>query len=341
MESRKRKILRAVVDDYVATAEPVGSSTIARKYHLGVSPATIRNDMADLEEGGYLEQPHASAGRIPSDRGYRYYVDYLVDVRSVSPERRQFIFDTLMAHRQEFSNLAQCAARLLAEATQYLVLMNAPPVTRSACRLIQFMPLRPDRALLVLVTEEGRLRSVNVEIDPALGEEDLRRFSLFLTERFRGCPLDLVEEALSEGVPEGGRTFGELSSRVAQAVQGRPDDGERQQVYMGGAPNLLRQPEFRDVEKAHVLLSVLAEEDLAARLLSSPAGEGTAVTIGGEWPGRPLEDCSLVAANYYLDGRLTGRIGVLGPRRMDYGNVMSLVEEVSRCVSEILTRRMG
>lgn len=328
------------MDDYVATAEPVGSSTIARKYHLGVSPATIRNDMADLEEGGYLEQPHASAGRVPSDKGYRYYVDYLVEVRSVPPERRQFIFETLMAHRREVSHLAQCAARLLAEATRYLVLVNAPAVARSACRLVQFVPLRPGRALLVLVTEDGRLRSVNVEVDSGVSEEDLLRFSAVLTERFRGWPLEAVEEALADGLPEGGH-LGETISRVAAAVQARSEDGERQQVYLGGAPNLLRQPEFRDVEKAHVLLSVLEEEDLAARLLASLTGEGTAVTIGGEWEARPLEDCSLVAANYYMDGRLAGRIGVLGPRRMDYGNVMSLVEEVSRTVSEILTRRMG
>lgn len=341
MDVRKRRILRAVVDDYVATAEPVGSSTIARKYHLGVSPATIRNDMAGLEEGGYLEQPHASAGRVPSDKGYRYYVDYLVEVRSVPPERRQFIFETLMAHRREVSDLAQCAARLLAEVTRYLVLVNAPAVARSACRRIQFLPLRPGRALLVLVTEDGRLRSVSVEVDPGVGDEDLFRFSAVLTERFRGWPLDAVEEALAEGIPEAGRSLGETVSRIAAAVQARSEEGERQQVYLGGAPNLLRQPEFRDVEKAHVLLSVLEEEDLAARLLASLTGEGTSVTIGGEWEARPLEDCSFVAANYYMDGRLAGRIGVLGPRRMDYGNVMSLVEEVSRTVSEILTRRMG
>lgn len=338
MEIRKRRILQAVVDDYIATAEPVGSVAIARRYRLGVSPATIRNDMADLEEQGYLEQPHASAGRVPSDKGYRFYVDYLAQGQVLNAEQQMELRSLLSAHGRDVAALAQAAARFLGEATQYLVLLSVPAVSRSPCRLIQFLPLPPDRVLLVLVTEDGQVHSTGVEGGPGADAEALRQAAEALSERFRGLPLEEVERGLAEGFPLGRFGLGELAERLAEAFSARLDQEQRGQVCLGGTPNLLRQPEFRDVEKARDLLSALEEERVVAELLAVAPDEGVAVAIGEEWPTRPVDDCSLVASGYSLGGRALGRIGVLGPRRMDYAKVMSLISEVGRCMSEILGR---
>ncbi len=335
MDTRKRRILQAVVDDYVATAEPVGSVTLARKYNLGISPATIRNELADLEEQGYLEQPHASAGRIPSDKGYRFYVDYLAQVEELASEERRRLREVLDPYRGEVGALVQAAARFLGEATQYLVLLSVPAVSRARCRLVHFLPVPPDRVLLVLVAEDGQVHTTGVEAGP-VSEEALQRAAAALNEQFHGLPLEEVERALAEGLALGAFGLGDLAERLAEAFNQRRDREQRSQVCVGGAPNLLRQPEFRDVEKARGLFAALEEERVLSELLALAPEEGVSVAIGEEWPTRPFEDCSLVSSGYLVGGRPLGRIGVLGPRRMEYGRVMSLIREVSRHITEML-----
>lgn len=333
-------MLQAVIDDYVATAEPVGSATVARKYALGVSPATIRNEMANLEEEGYLEQPHASAGRIPSDKGYRYYVDALVERKPVSESDRHHMFETLAAHRREMADLAHAAVRLLSGTTNCLVLLTGPGLSGARCHGMQFVPLQPGRVLLVLVTEDGFLHGVPVELDPQVAPEEMARASRMMSDRFRGWPLEAIEETATGWLcREPG--LSSLFAAAWEGVNGRAGTWNRREVYLGGATNLLRQPEFRDAEKVFGLLSALEEEAMASRLLAGFAEEGVSVAIGDEIPVPPMDNCSLVAAGYCTGWRSGGRIGVLGPRRMDYGAVMSMVDEISQCITQILTYRTG
>lgn len=323
-----------MVDDYVASAEPVGSASIARRYHLGISPATIRNELADLEEQGYLEQPHASAGRIPSDKGYRYYVDYIAQVPEPQPEELARLRQLLDPHRGSASDLAQAAARFLGDLTHYLVLMTVPEPAPAVCRAVHLLPLPPDRVLLVLVAEDGQVYGMGVaaeEADAGL----LARVAAALSERVSGWSLAQAEEALAEALA-GHPELGALGGRLAAALGARRERGYRGQVCIGGAPHLLRQPEFRDVERARGLLSALEEERILAELLSLAPAEGVAVAIGDEWASRPVEDCSLVSAGYRVGGRPGGRIGVLGPRRMDYPRVMGLLDLVSRSITDLL-----
>lgn len=344
MNERKQRVLRAIIDDYIVTAEPVGSAAVARACGLGISPATIRNEMADLEEEGYLDQPHASAGRIPSDKGYRYYVDTIVERKPMSGVDRQRIFETLAAHRREVADLAQAAVRLLSGATNCLVVVSGPGLSGACCRLMQLVPLHPGRVLMVLVTEDGFLYSTSVDLDSQVSAEDLSQASNVLSGRFRGWPLEAIEAVFSEGrfrEPAGGAEWSSLFTAVWESFRDRQERFDRQRIYLGGATNLLRQPEFRDVERASGLLSALEEEAVISRLLSVFGPEGVSVAIGDEIPSPPVDDCSLVAAGYFMGRRLAGRVGVLGPRRMDYATVISMVDEISQCITEILTRQTG
>lgn len=343
MEERKRLVLRAVVDDYVATAEPVGSRTIARKYGLGVSPATIRNEMADLEEQGYLEQPHTSAGRVPSSKGYRYYVDHLLPRERLDAGERSRLRAALAQHAHETASLLQHAVRLLSSVSGYLVMISGPDLARSTCRFLQFVPLRPGRAFLVLVAENGLARNMVVELDERVTPEELRQASEALSQRFRGWALRDVEEALACGPSSGLERWRDVlaSAVVSLCQQIQADD--RHQVYLGGATNLLRQPEFRDVDKVWTILNALEEGEVGYELLHGLAAEDedVMVAIGEELGVDAVRMCSLVASGYRLSRHPVGRIGVLGPSRMDYARVRALVEEIAHGLTEILTERLA
>ncbi len=336
-------VLRAVVDDYVATAEPVGSRTIARKYGLGVSPATIRNEMAELEEEGYLEQPHTSAGRVPSSKGYRYYVDYLLSEERLDEGERVRLRAALAQHAHETAALLQHAVRLLSAASGYLVMISGPDLARSTCRFMQFVPLRPGRAFLVLVTENGLARNMLVELDERVTADELRQASEALSQRFRGWALRDVEEALASGMLGDLGRYREVLARAVVTLCQQIEAADRHQVYLGGATNLLKQPEFRDVDKVWTLLNALEEGEVGYELLhgwSRDDGD-VMVAIGEELGLDAVRMCSLVSGGYRLCERPVGRIGVLGPSRMDYARVRALVEEVTRGLTEILTERLA
>lgn len=339
MDFRKSRVLQAVINDYITTAEPVGSRTIARKYNLGVSSATIRNEMADLEELGYLEQPHTSAGRVPSDKGYRYYVDNLMEAACVSEESLRKMHAILSRRSHEVAFLLQQAARLLAEVTGYMVLLSGPEVACSICQYVQILPLRESRISLVVVTADGFLHSRILEFDGPVTPDEMRFLSWSLTEHFRGQSLESIAHGVLPGREEGFSAVQSILTRAVEALREELEPDSRERVYMGGATNLLRQPEFRDVRKASTLLSALEEERLAQELLRRWGTEWqrASVAIGGELDAEAIQDCSLVAAGYRVGDRLAGRIGVLGPRRMDYARVMALVDEITRSLSLILT----
>lgn len=341
MEFRKRQVLQAIVDDYVSTAEPVSSRSIARKYSLGVSPATIRNEMADLEDQGYLEQPHTSAGRVPSDKGYRFYVDFLMPQGAVSEDLRSRVFMSLVEHTREVAGLVQQAARLLAEVTDCLVLVSGPELPPSPCRSIQFMPVRDGRVVAVLVSEDGLLHSASVEVPSGLAADELQHLGLLLSQQLQGITVAQLAGGISRLTRELA-VYEVLLLQAVEAWQGQVESGHREQVFLGGTTNLLKQPEFRDVTKAYSVLTALEQEAIARALLAaSEADDGISVAIGEEMASPAIQGCSLVTSGYTRGGQTVGRIGVVGPRRMDYARVMAMVGEISRSVSMLLTERLG
>jgi heat-inducible transcriptional repressor len=336
VDQRKRRVLEAIVDDYVRTAEPVGSRTVARKYNLGVSPATIRNEMADLEDMGYLEQPHSSAGRVPSDKGYRYYVDTLVGPAAEADLDGVAVRRVLAAKAQRIEGVVRQATHLLAETTDFLALASHPDGAEERLAALQIVPLRDAEAVLLLVGDDGRVRSKRVRLPQAPSPQDLERIGRAFSDRLRGTPVRDLGAGLCREIAEELGQFRDLVGEVMGLLGERAPDGER--LVVDGATNLLKQPEFHDVASAKRVLAALERSELLDEILDLPTPRlpGLEVAIGREIPMPEMVDCSLITAVYAAPGGVLGRIGVLGPRRMDYRRVMRLVENVASAVTSTL-----
>ncbi len=337
MEIRKRKVLEAVVNDYVVTAEPVGSRSIARRYNLGVSPATIRNEMADLEDLGYLEQPHLSAGRVPSDKGYRYYVDNLVRPAVAGGEEyRGFMRNVLETQGHDMAGLLQHVARTLSEFVDYLVLISGPEMGSSAYRLVRFIPVYDGRVILFLVTEGGFVQTFALDIGDIV-QQDMDKVKEAFYTSFYGMTLEDICNELYDTPPKGLEEYRAPLISSLNALVERLNDGQKQRVFFCGTANILKQPEFRDADKAFALFNALERHSLAYEMLQALCrDEEVDVAIGDEINRQGIQDCSLVVSAYRFGNDLMGRIGVLGPRRMDYARVMPLVREVSRTMTDVL-----
>lgn len=339
MDERKNRVLQAIISDYVATAEPVGSRTIARKYRLGVSPATIRNEMADLEELGYIEQPHTSAGRVPSDRGYRYYVDCLMEVQQLEPAEQEKIRHAFERRVREVESLARETARLLSETTHLTSVIEGPQLGRAAFKEIHLVPMSRDRALLVYMTDTGFVENTLVDLPVEITMLELQRVGALLSEHLRGISVEQLNRGTLQELHRELRRYGSLLEQALEFLQASMQPGERQRIWLSGATNLLSQPEFRDVDKARLLLGVLEQEPVVSDALAG-AGEQVAVQIGEEIKIREMQDCSIITATYRAGDKVIGRIGVIGPKRMDYGKVIGLVNQITERMSETLERKI-
>lgn len=339
MDERKNRVLQAIVDDYVATAEPVGSRTIARKYRLGVSPATIRNEMADLEELGYLEQPHTSAGRIPSDRGYRYYVDCLMEVREASADEQERIRRTFERKVWELETLIRETARALSDLTNLTGVVVGPQPQAATFREIRFVPLAPDRALLVYITDTGFVENAVVDLPFEVTMLELQTISSLLTEQLQGQRLELLGRGALQLLQRELHQYGRLLEQSLEFLAESMQPGDRKRHYLSGTTHLLEQPEFRDIQKARTVFTLLEQETVLDEVLSLPDLDKVQVQIGEEIKVHELQDCSIISATYTAGNRTIGRIGVIGPRRMDYGRVIALVDEVTRRLTSVLGRQ--
>lgn len=340
LDERKEWVLQAIIEDYVATAEPVGSRTLARKYRLGVSPATIRNEMADLEEMGYLEQPHTSAGRVPSDKGYRYYVDTLMKTQDLSVEEQQRITDVFSRRLTEVDNVIRETSKLLSLTTRYSSLVVGPRAGRNVLKSARLVPLEDSKALLILVTEAGFVEDQIIDMPVEVTLMELQRISGLLDKTLRGQSIHtLSRDALSVLHHELDR-YRSLLMQTLDFLASQPEAAEGERVYFGGASRILAQPEFHDVTKVKRLMDLLEEEQVVHDILGggTPGDSRVAITIGEEIRYREMADCSVVTATYRVGDQTVGRIGVLGPKRMEYAKVVSLVDNITQRLSEKLSR---
>lgn len=339
LDPRKKKILKVITDDYIASAEPVGSRTIARRYDLGLSPATIRNEMADLEESGFLEQPHTSAGRIPSEQGYRYYVDTLMSLRQLSNEEIERMHLELDTHQRELEKIIQQTSKLLVQMTQYPSLVLSPQMETAIFRHIQLVRLSESTILVLIVTDTGYVENKVIEFEGGISDLELDRISSVLNQKLRGISLkDLRSSLLKEIHAElimHQEFFDEAVKLLVKAIAG---NSSKERVYIDGATKILAQPEFAEIEKFKPLMDALDEEERLYKILSQSVDRGAQVKIGNENKSLGLSDCSVVTASYEIAGRVVGVIGVLGPTRMDYAKVVPIVENIADILSELLTQ---
>lgn len=337
LDERKRKVMQAIVEAYILNAQPVGSRTIARDYDLGVSPATIRNEMSDLEDMGYLEQPHTSAGRVPSDQGYRFYVDELVRIASPTREELEGIRLALEKRVSAVDSVLQATGRLLAKVTDCLTLVAAPYPAESVLNRVEIIPLRAGKALLLLITEEGLVHNRMVELSEDVDQETARHVSSAMTRYLKGHHLRDVAEGLTLR-----RLQSELSycRRLLDSAAEALSESDRSEAdfHLEGTVNIMKQPEFQDVSRAQKVLSALGSHSVIREMFRPFPSEGVFALIGRENTYRDIWDCSLISTVYYIDGRPVGRIGVLGPRRMNYGRVMGVVDAITDALSDVLSR---
>ena len=338
LDGRKKQILKVVTDDYISSAEPVGSRTIARRYGLGLSPATIRNEMADLEEGGYLEQPHTSAGRVPSEKGYRYYVDALMSMQQLKDREVDLIYHELERHHHEIEILIHQTSKILTQMTKYPSMVLGPQIKTAVFRHIQLIKLSENTILVLIVTDTGYVENKIIELENGITDVELDRLSSLLNHKLRGMNLkdiksSIIREIRTEMVFQD-EFFNEAIKILIKSITAH----SQERVFLDGTTKILEQPEFANVIKFKPLLKVLEEEENLYRLLINNLQRGAKVKIGSENEGFGIQDCSVVTAGYEIFGRTVGVIGVLGPTRMEYGKVLPIVEYTAGILSELLTQ---
>lgn len=322
LDDRKAAILRAIVAEYIETAQPVGSTHVARQPGLAVSPATVRNEMAVLEREGYLAQPHTSAGRVPTDKGYRFFVDQLTEPGPLDPAKRQQVRDFFRAAHGELERMLADTSRLLANLTDYAAVVVGPPHEAATIRSVQLVGLAPKVVLAVAVLSNGVVEKRLLELDDEVGDERVSAASAHLAA-------SVVGQALSSpGAPT--PTGDEATDRlVALAVSGLSEhEGDSDSVFVGGASRMARA--FDAVETVRGVLGILEEQYVVVGLLHDVLDRGLSVAIGTEHGLEPLAECAVVVAPYEVEGERAGTIGVLGPTRMNYPQAMAAVAVVSQ-----------
>ena len=334
MDDRKLDILRAIVTDYVSSQEPVGSRALVDRHNLGVSPATVRNDMAVLEEEGYITQPHTSAGRIPTDKGYRLFVDRLGTVKPLSIAERRAI-QTFMAGAIDVDDVVRRTVRLLAQITQQVAIVQYPVLSRATVRLVELLVLAPGRGLVILVNSAGRVDQRQLDLTVSTDEQlaDLRgRINVALV----GLQATRVPDALSSLLGDLGPDLRPMAGAVFRALIDVVSADPATRVVVGGVPNLTR---FGDQFETTVkpVLEALEEQVVLLRLLGEAGGSAdVTVRIGSENPYQPLQSTSVVASAYSHGDDVWASMGIVGPTRMDYPSTMASVRAVARYVGRIL-----
>lgn len=338
LNERKKKILQIIIEDYISSAEPVGSRTIARKYDLGLSSATIRNEMSDLELLGYLEQPHTSAGRIPSAQAYRFYVDALIEPGTLTDNDMALIDGWYNERRRNIDDIFQSTAKILSRMTQNVSMVLTNQQTIANFCYLKFLPLDSQHAILCIVADDGSIDTNVVDIPLGMSSEEMdylagkmsklledRNLSDISVEILQNVHTDVVEDKL-------------IFSSLLQAVRKMTGRRQEQKVFLGGTKQLLNQPEFRDVERVRNLLGILEEEKVLKDLLQGGEDSGLKVTIGSENKFTGIQDCSMVQATYRLNGQIVGTMAVLGPTRMEYGKVISVMDYLHKYLKTILDK---
>lgn len=331
LPERKVKILQAIIRTYLETGEPVGSRTISKYTDLNLSPATIRNEMADLEELGLIVQPHTSAGRIPSDAGYRLYVDEMLREKKLEQSERE---NLLLAREDRLENLLRQAVRLLADSTNYASMISTPVIRGNKIKFIQLSQVDALHLLAVIVIEGNIIRNTMIPVDEELSQQELLKLNMLLNGNLAGVTIEGINLGLIASIKqqagEHREIIGTVIDAAAEAIRG--DDGP--QIFTSGADNIFRYPELADQSRASRIIGDFEEKrvlgSIVQETLADQTEDGIQVYIGNEVPALAdgMEDCSIVTATYELGEGMKGTIGIIGPKRMDYDRVVGVMKQI-------------
>ena len=338
LNDRSQNILRAVILSYIRTAYPIGSRTLTKTFDFGLSPASIRNIMADLEELGYLIQPHPSAGRVPSEKGYRFYVDGLLS--EADPEAKYYDFGVQQYpfHKtDDVRVLLQETSRMLSLCSHYAGIVLTPKFANMLFQHLQFIKIKRQHILIVFVSTEGLVQTKVIETDEDFAQQNLDRFSFFLDDRFKGFTLEEIRSRLLDQMWEDKESYSRLLRMALVPISESLQEAQGEELYLEGATNILEQPEFSNVEKMKALFRTFEEKYNIMKLLDKCFNsEGVKVFIGSENAFLGTNDCSLVITNYKRGNQVLGALGIIGPTRMEYSRVIPLVDYTARRLSQTL-----
>ena len=338
LTEREKAVLQSLIDYYIATATPVGSRLIANRYKLGISPATIRNTMQDLEGMGLITHPHTSAGRVPTDKGYRLYVDTLLEPEELTNSEEEQIKSEIMIDYAAVEDLLEQTSRVLASISNQLGVTIAPRFDQGILTHINLIPVAEKKILVVLAVKHGLIRTVLLEAESNLKTEALEKSASILNERLCGLTLGEIKDSMEQRLKEASTADPKLIRLFLESSENLLDFSETEQVHLGGTTNIVDQPEFKDREKLRSLIELIEQKRLLAELVSAKGiKEGITVTIGKEIERGEMQSCSLVTSSYNA-GKVSGTIGIIGPTRMRYAKLVSLVDYTAKLLSDILSR---
>lgn len=331
LDERKLKILQAIIRNYLETGEPVGSRTISKYTDLNLSSATIRNEMADLEELGYIVQPHTSAGRIPSDKGYRLYVDQMLAEKEEkldhAAQEVKEMHQMLLEKEDKMESILKQMAKMLAVNTNYATLVTAPQVKGNKIKFLQLSRVDVGQLLATIVVEGNVIKNNMIHVEKTLDDETLLKLNILLNTNLNGLPIEDINLAMITKLKQQAGIYDGIIAEVMDAVAAVIRENDDIEIYTSGANNIFKYPELSDNQRASELINTLEEKQMLTELVQDSMADenntGIQVYIGNETPVQTMKDCSVVTATYELEEGVKGTIGIIGPRRMDYDKVIS------------------
>lgn len=328
LNERKKKVLQAIVEEYINTAEPVSSNSLTKKDDLQYSSATIRNEMADLEKAGYLEKTHTSSGRIPSEKGYRYYVDELLNDNDISLEEIKYISDKLETKVNEIEDLTKITTSTISEITHYTTLAIGPSKDELLIEEIKFVLLGPRMLMAVILTNTGMVKETIIKFDDDITDKQVETINYMFNQKLKGKPLSIIdlpfEEYLIKELKYSVKVIKPIIEQLKKAI------GEDRKIYLEGANKSFDLPEFNSLSVARNFVNIIDEKDLMADILNSGFAEDINVYIGDENEKAELKDFSIVTFKHKVGNKDMGTIGIIGPKRMDYSKVISVMKYINK-----------
>ena len=342
LDERKIKILNSIIQTYLITGEPVGSRTISKYTDLNLSSATIRNEMSDLEDLGYIVQPHTSAGRIPSDKGYRFYVDNLMKEKIAEVDEMK---DVLIEKADKLDHLLKHVAKLLATNTNYATMISAPQYKRNNLKFIQLSRVEDNQLLVVVMLEGNVIKNRLIEVDERVSEDEVAKLNILINTFLQGLNLQEINMELIQRMKVQAEGYGQIIGHIIDAIAVVIQEEDDLEIYTSGTTNLLKYPELGDREKASELLYTMEEKKALSELIVDQEDSGEEnknpiqIYIGSESPVSTMKDCSIVTATYELEEGVQGTIGIIGPKRMDYKKVVGNLQTMMNQLDDIFKKK--
>lgn len=343
LNERKINILNAIINDYIATAEPIGSRTIAKKYDLGISSATIRNEMSDLEDLGLILQPHASSGRIPTDKGYRLYVDSLMQCRDLTEDEITYLREVIVSNISQIDYLMKETAKAISILTNYTTIVSEPQAKRTKIKHMQIVPFDENAVVLVIVTDAKSVKNITIPVPESSNITLLNKVSEQLNKHLAGEYIDSLTAAVIESLLKKFKGNENIVIPIFNAVIKEFQGEDNLEIYTSGAKNILGFPEFSDIERAKEIFQALEEKQMLITLLNSGSdySDTVEIVIGDENSIAQMKNCSIIRANYRIGDSTSGGIGIIGPTRMNYSQAVSVLNGIVTKINSVIKTLSG